>query len=177
VYDASRLISDSNSLRCWPSWELKSSLDRVGESEWSLSKGVVVRVTTPDCWRKRRSSSRSLILYFSTERRRASSSLFRTSSASTSWRFRSREDWAARRLRRTRSTRLCSFSSSVLARFLESGVSNHLSTRRRTPPRFATNLPWWKVGLGFGEDLTPRLPLLGRLLFIIGGRGRIRRCR
>jgi hypothetical protein len=42
----------------------------------------------------------------------------RFSRASTSCRLRSRDDWAARRLRRTRSTRRCSFSSSVLARFL-----------------------------------------------------------
>lgn len=47
-----------------------------------------------------------------------SSCCLTASSASTSKRLRSLDDWAARRLRRTRSTRRCSFSSSVFARFL-----------------------------------------------------------
>jgi hypothetical protein len=54
---------------------------------------------------------------------RRSIALFSASSASTSCRLRSLDDWAARRLRRTRSTRRCSFSSSVFARFLESGLA------------------------------------------------------
>lgn len=49
---------------------------------------------------------------------RRSIACFWASRASTSMRLRSRDDCAARRLRRTRSTRRCSFSSSVLARFL-----------------------------------------------------------
>ena len=48
----------------------------------------------------------------------SSISFFSFSSFSTSRRLRSRDDWAACLLRRTRSTRRCSFSSSVLARFL-----------------------------------------------------------
>ena len=47
---------------------------------------------------------------------------FSPSSFSTSNRFRSREVWAAARFRRTRSIRRCSFSSSVLARFLHESV-------------------------------------------------------
>lgn len=53
-----------------------------------------------------------------------STACFSASSASTSCRLRSRDDCAARRLRRTRSTRRCSFSSSVFARFLESGLAD-----------------------------------------------------
>jgi hypothetical protein len=55
---------------------------------------------------------------------RLSMARFSFSRASTSCRLRSRDDWAARRLRRTRSTRRCSFSSSVFARFLESGLAD-----------------------------------------------------
>lgn len=43
---------------------------------------------------------------------------FSASRASTSCRFRSLDDWAALRFLKTRSTRRCSFSSSVFARFL-----------------------------------------------------------
>jgi hypothetical protein len=52
---------------------------------------------------------------------RRSIAVFWASRASTSCRLRSLDDWAARRLRRTRSTRRCSFSSSVFARFLPVG--------------------------------------------------------
>ena len=29
------------------------------------------------------------------------------------------------------------------------------------------NVPWWEVGLGLWKDLTPRLPLLDRLLLVL----------
>lgn len=48
---------------------------------------------------------------------------FSPSSFSTSRRFRSLEVWAAARFRSTRSMRRCSFSSSVLARFLHQGLA------------------------------------------------------
>ena len=55
---------------------------------------------------------------------RLSMARFSASNASTSCRLRSLDDWAARRLRRTRSTRRCSFSSSVFARFLCNGLAD-----------------------------------------------------
>lgn len=102
----------------WPSWELNSSGDRDRGASRSGFKGDDDRVTTPvsrlNCFS---SSSNAKLANFAVVSI-ASSSLLRCSNASTSRRFRSREDWAARRFRRTRSTRRCSFSSSVLARFL-----------------------------------------------------------
>lgn len=107
----------SELLDFWPSWEPKSCWDKVILS-WRESRGEEERVTTPELRRKRLSSSTSIRLVFWALIKSVSSSLLRFSSASTSSRLRSREDWAARRFRRTRSTRRCSFSSSVFARFL-----------------------------------------------------------
>lgn len=102
----------------WPSWELKSSCEKVTGVWRRPSKDGEALLTTPaPCWNFR-ISSRSVRLICCAWRSAASSSLFLLSRPSTSRRFRSRDDWAARRLRRTRSTRRCSFSSSVLARFL-----------------------------------------------------------
>lgn len=101
----------------WPSWELKSSWERVTGDGRSASNDGDVMVMAPvvrTFW----SSPIRAAFCCRAWSRSASSSLLRFSRPSTSWRFRSREDWAARRFRSTRSTRRCSFSSSVLARFL-----------------------------------------------------------
>lgn len=105
-------------------WEPKSCWDSVMGLSRSESSGDEERITTPESRRKRLSSSTSIRFAFCAFRSSVSSSLFRTSSASTSSLLRSRDDCAARRLRRTRSTRRCSFSSSVFARFLQGQVVN-----------------------------------------------------
>ena len=132
ISSSTSALPGCSELALWPSCELKSS----GDSEIWLSRresrGDDDRVTTPESRRKRWSSSTRSRLAFWALRRSVSSSLLRCSRASTSSLLRSREDWAARRLRRTRSTRRCSFSSSVLARFLGG-----------------------EVGLGLRQDLAP----------------------
>lgn len=97
----------------WPSCELNSSCEKVmGLGRRASSDGAAPDV--PSLWR----SSWIRLLALSSF---SFSSWFFFSRASTSWRLRSRDDCAARRLRRTRSTLRCSFSSSVLARFLWEG--------------------------------------------------------
>lgn len=74
-------------------------------------------MTSPGCRCFKASSWRAIWLMTSREMRSWSSSLsFSAWRSSTSCLLRSRELWAARRLRFTRSIRRCSFSSSVLAR-------------------------------------------------------------
>lgn len=103
----------------------KSCCDNVTLSR-SGSSGEDERVTTPEFRRKRLSSSTSIKLAFWALMSSSSSCWLRCSRASTSRRLRSLDDWAARRFLRTRSTRRCSFSSSVLARFLMMKVSDHV---------------------------------------------------
>lgn len=109
-----------------------SCLNNVGvnvgefESSTTLDLGVVPReprISAESCstWRVSRLFSASICA--SRCSRNAfccSNRFFSFSSRSTSMRLRSRDVWAAARLRRTRSIRRCSFSSSVLARFLRS---------------------------------------------------------
>lgn len=95
----------------WPSWELNSSCENVmGFGLRASNEGE--EPDEPNFWRS------SSIMWWALSSL-STSSWFFFSRASTSWRLRSRDDCAARRLRRTRSTLRCSFSSSVLARFLE----------------------------------------------------------
>lgn len=136
----------------WPSWELNSSCENVmGFGLRASNEGD--EPDEPSFWRS------SSMMWWALSSL-STSSWFFFSRASTSWRLRSRDDCAARRLRRTRSTLRCSFSSSVLARFLEGGRSA-VVRRDEARPRF---LPWREVCLGFWEDLAPRLPLLRLLL-------------
>lgn len=129
------------------SWEPKSCWDKVMGLSRRESRGEDERVTTPESRRKRLSSSTSIRLAFCALRSKVSSSLFRISRASTSSRLRSREDWAARRLRRTRSTRRCSFSSSVFARFLET-FSRYEQMRRGTKHTLEEGWSWARAILG-----------------------------
>lgn len=97
----------------WPSCELNSSCEKVmGLGRRASIDGEFPE--EPNLWK----SSWMRLLAFSSL---STNSWFFFSRASTSWRLRSREDCAARRFRRTRSTLRCSFSSSVLARFLRKG--------------------------------------------------------
>lgn len=114
---STRLAAHSLDTLC-PSCELKSSCDRVMGLSWSELIVDDDRATTPEPHRKRFSSSTKIKFAFWAFTSMVSSSLLRSSRASTSRRLRSRDDWAARRFLKTRSTRRCSFSSSVLARFL-----------------------------------------------------------
>lgn len=90
-------------------------VDRVRGLGWHEAMGEEPR-------RNLLSSSINIMFCFRWSLRSFSSSVLRFSKASTSCRLRSRDDCAARRFRRTRSTLRCSFSSSVLARFLVRGL-------------------------------------------------------
>lgn len=119
---STREIGESAEVRR-TSWEPKSSGRSVTELfDVEKSRGAEDRGITPESRRIFVSSSINLALACWAWFRAASSSLFLLSRASTSSLLRSLEDCAARRLRRTRSTRRCSFSSSVLARFLARSV-------------------------------------------------------
>ncbi len=98
--------------------EPNKAWDKVRGEGSKLSKGDEPLLEPAELLRSFFISSTNMFTVLSRLSKAASSSLHLCSRASTSCRFRSREDWAARRLRRTRSTRRCSFSSSVLARFL-----------------------------------------------------------
>lgn len=120
-------------------WGLKSSCDRGGR---------------PLAFRICASSSMSRAFICSACWMAASRSLFLFSSCSTSCLLRSREDWAARRFRRTRSTRRCSFSSAVLARFL--GGRFVLGSGRTWPHDFLFLVVFFSgAGEGLGVDATP----------------------
>lgn len=146
---STRLAAESSE-GLWPSCELKSSCDRERGGSRSAFRGDDDRVRTPESRRNRVSSCANNMLAFCASWSMVSSSLLRISRASTSRRFRSREDWAARRFLRTRSTRRCSFSSSVLARFLRF-VRNFL--RRWVVDH--SFLPRREIGLGLWENLAP----------------------
>lgn len=110
---------------CFTSCEPKSSWEKVtggGEENCSEWRGEETLVRRPVNCSSSRWSIRFLASISASRSSRSrflcSTACFAASKASTSNRLRSLEDWAARRLRRTRSTRLCSFSSSVFARFL-----------------------------------------------------------
>lgn len=94
----------------WNSWEGNRGCDRVME--------LLLGAAPPRSGLTFFSSSCNIALALWSSNTAASRSLFFCAKASVSCRLRSRDDWAARRFRRTRSTRRCSFSSSVLARFL-----------------------------------------------------------
>ncbi len=148
-----------------PSCELKRGCEKV-RGVWRSASNVGAPLdTTPVPARRPRSCPASSLLSSCARRRAASRSLFLCSRLSTSRRLRSREDWAARRFLRTRSTRRCSFSSSVLARFLlwVRIVGGDGSLRSCLPRR--------EVRLGLRELLPPRLPLLGLLLLGLGALG------
>lgn len=154
-----RVASESETNE-WLFLELKSSCERV------IGVFAVARTTDlPWTWVKR---SYSMVFSLRAFSSCSSSWRFRISRASTSRRFRSREDCAARRFRRTRSTRRCSFSSSVFARFLHRG-KNKVSTVMhitKSPPKTPTgHLPRREIRFRFGKHLAPRFPFLRRLLF------------
>ena len=111
------------------------------------------------CWASRNFSCSTAIKRSLRRRFCNSISCFSPSSFSTSCRLRSREDWAAWRFRRTLSIRRCSFSSSVLARFL--------FTRQSMCPGSSSVMcwPWRKIRLRGWQLLTPWFSFL-RWLFL-----------
>ena len=88
----------------------RSSIGLPGAGDWPRALSCALNASL---W------ALSLRSAFSRFVQRSSMSDFSFWSASASSRLRSLDDWAARRLRRTRSILRCSFSASVLARFLD----------------------------------------------------------